>query len=310
ELRTAVEKAWAAGGGSSLTLGLRLGNKPALDKALKLIADEKGDRNTRLACLRILGEIDQPKAVPILLGIVKKSPKAEMRTEALTALQRYPDAKIAAEVLSLYPSKLPEAGGVRAAAHNLLASRAVWTLAFLKQVDAGKIKPHAVPLETVRKMQLHSSAEVKKLLAKHWGQVRPSTPREKQQEMLRVAKVVKAGKGDAVAGLKGDEATCAKCHKLFGKGGDGGPDLTGYERDNLMYWIENIVDPSAVIREEYQTFEVQTTDGRSLTGIIAARDKTTVTLKDQEGKTIRLERKRIEQLNASKLSLMPEGQLK
>ena len=37
---------------------------------------------------------------------------------------------------------------------------------------------------------------------------------------------------------------CASCHKLYGSGGDIGPDLTGTGRDNLDYLLENLIDPS------------------------------------------------------------------
>ena len=45
--------------------------------------------------------------------------------------------------------------------------------------------------------------------------------------------------------------TCAKCHTLFGVGGKVGPDITGSNRANLDYLLENILDPSAVIPKEY-----------------------------------------------------------
>ena len=77
-----------------------------------------------------------------------------------------------------------------------------------------------------------------------------------------------------------------------------------------MYWMENIADPSAVIREEYTQFIVLTGDGRRLSGLVAGQDKTTVTLKDEEGRTTRLDRSRIEEMSASPVSFMPEGQLK
>jgi putative heme-binding domain-containing protein len=166
-----------------------------------------------------------------------------------------------------------------------------------------------VPVEVVQKIQLHRDRELARLVAKHWGRVRPGTPLEKQKEILRVAKILKAGKGDARAGKGVFEKTCAKCHKLFGEGGDVGPELTGYERGNALYWLENVVDPSAAIREEYTTFVIQTTDGRTLSGIVSAQDKATVTLKDQEGRTTRVARARIEEMRASPVSIMPENQL-
>jgi putative membrane-bound dehydrogenase-like protein len=311
ELRQAVVKGWSAGAAAtSVTLGLRIGHAPALEKALRLIADEKAAGPLRLECIRILGEIDQPRSVSVLLDVLRKSPSGAVRQEALGALQRYPDARIAKAVLQMYPAKLPQADGVRGAAYNLLASRPAFSLALLKEIDSGRINPRSIPQEVVQKLNLHRDKEVARLVGKHWGRVRGATAQDKQRELLRLGRILKSGKGDAAGGQVVYKNTCAKCHKLFGEGGEVGPDLTGYERSNAMYWMENIVDPSAVIREEYVAFVVQTTDGRTLQGIVAAQDKTTLTLRDQENRTTRIARAKIEDMHASPVSLMPEGQMK
>jgi putative heme-binding domain-containing protein len=309
ELREAVARAWSADPAASLALGLRIGHPDAVKRALVLVADEKADTGRRLECVSILGEVDQPGCVPVLLQVLRGSGAGRVRRETLAALQRYPDPRIPAAVLELYPARLPEANGVRRAAHDLLASRPAWSLLLLRALDAGKVNPRAVPQEVVQKMRLHEDKGVARLLAKHWGHVRPGTPEEKKKEMARVLKILVSGKGRAPAGKAVFTNLCAKCHKLFGEGGDVGPELTGYERDRAAYWLENIVDPSAVIREEYTTFVIRTTDGRTLTGVIAGQDKSVVTLRDQEGRTTRLARSRIEDMRASPVSLMPEGQL-
>ena len=46
--------------------------------------------------------------------------------------------------------------------------------------------------------------------------------------------------------------TCQQCHTLYGVGGKVGPDITGSNRANLDYLLENILDPSAVIPNEYK----------------------------------------------------------
>lgn len=310
-LRQAVVRAWSASGAASnVLLGLRLGHAPSLDRALKLIADEKADRTTRLACIRILGEIEQPRSVPVLLRIVRESRQGPMRQEALAALTRYRDETIATTVLDLYPDRLPEADGVRAAALTLLASRPAWAMALLQRVEAGKVNPRGIPTEVVQKLALQTDKEVVRLVTKQWGRVRGGSAQEKGREMLRLGAVLKGGKADVAAGKVVFANVCGKCHKLFGQGGDVGPDLTGYERSNTLYWMENIADPSAIVREEYTQFVVQTDDGRTLSGIVAGQDKTTVTLKDQEGRTIRLDRGQIEDMRASPVSIMPEGQMK
>src|SRR5690606_20814646 len=53
---------------------------------------------------------------------------------------------------------------------------------------------------------------------------------------------------------------CAKCHRLFGQGSDIGPDLTGSNRTNLDYVLENMVAPSAVVGRDYQLTILTTVD--------------------------------------------------
>ena len=43
------------------------------------------------------------------------------------------------------------------------------------------------------------------------------------------------------------QKTCANCHILFGASRRVGPDITGSNRKNLDYLIDNIVDPGATM---------------------------------------------------------------
>ena len=60
---------------------------------------------------------------------------------------------------------------------------------------------------------------------------------------------------------------CASCHKLNGEGNDVGPDLTGSQRANLDYVLENVLDPSAVVPGEYKMTAFYLNDGRVITGL-------------------------------------------
>src|SRR5262245_39897103 len=62
--------------------------------------------------------------------------------------------------------------------------------------------------------------------------------------------------------------TCAQCHTLFGVGGKIGPDITGSNRPNLDYLLENILDPGAVIPNEYKVTVLELVNGRVVTGIV------------------------------------------
>jgi len=310
ELKKAMNKVWAAGAKTGqVSLGLRLGDTKAVDAALKLVADTKTPVQSRIDTVRILGEVSQPRCVPVLLDLVKTGPKL-LQQEALASLQRYDEGRIGKDVLALYLDGKTFDNQLRESAQSLLSSRASWSLELLGAVEKGNVKPQAVSMDVVRKLLLFKDPQITKLVEKHWGKVRPGTAEEKKRELLRVAGFLKQGKGEAGAGKVVFGNTCGKCHKLFNEGAVIGPELTGYERDNLLYWLENIIDPSAAIRDEYMTFIVETKDGRTLTGLIAEQDKQSVTLKAADGQVVKLARDRIESLQASQTSIMPEDQLK
>jgi len=130
-----------------------------------------------------------------------------------------------------------------------------------------------------------------------------------QERIATVAKVVSGSRGDAARGKQLFMTACATCHKLHGEGQTVGPDLTGYERDNLDFLLPSVIDPNAGIREEYTNFELQTTDDLLLTGYIVERSGQAVTIEDAQQGRVTVPQNRIKSLQASALSRMPEGLL-
>ena len=73
--------------------------------------------------------------------------------------------------------------------------------------------------------------------------------------------------------------------------------------------LQALTDPSLAIREEFTAFNVETKDGQNITGFIAEQTPSAVTMTDVSGKRLVLPRRDIESLQASALSLMPDGLL-
>ncbi len=99
---------------------------------------------------------------------------------------------------------------------------------------------------------------------------------------------------------------CSNCHKLFGEGHLIGPDLTGSNRDNLDYLLENIVDPSRVVPAQLRQSAFLLTDGRIIQGTILRQDSNTVTIQTVQ-KQETLSRDNIETVRKLDSSLMPDG---
>ncbi len=299
--------ALAARGGGSLALRLRQGKPEAVDEALKLLADPKAKKDERLQVIQIGGEISQSRFVPALLEMLASSRDEALLQAALAALQTYPDAAIGAKIVAGY-NDFPESA--RVAARAVLASRAAWAAELLRAVDGGKIDKETIPTETVRKLLLHRDEKLQTLVKKHWGEVKGATSAEMRKEIDRLSVAVKSGAGDPYPGKKLFDTTCAKCHQFYGKGGDVGPDLTAYKRDDVDNLLLHIVNPSAEIREGFETWLVVTGDGRTLNGFLAEQDDRIVVLRDAEGKSLVIPRTKIDAMNVVPQSLMPEGLLK
>ena len=297
--------AMARHGGGSFALGLRRGEAKSVDEALRVIADVKADKLTRLRYTEILGEAPNAKAIPVLLGIVKNEPGTDLKRAALGALKPYNDARISAAVLAVY-GELPD--GLRKVAGMLLAGRADWATDFLRTVDTGELAVGLVSAEVIGLLRSHRDGRVGQLLAKHFAGAATDAAKL-EQEIQRLAKVVTAEPGSPYEGKKLYAASCAACHRLFEQGGQIGPDLTAYQRDDLDTMLLNIINPSAEIREGYENFLLATKDGRLASGFLVDQDNHSVVLRGLDGQDVTFAREAIRELKAQGMSLMPAGLL-
>jgi putative heme-binding domain-containing protein len=113
--------------------------------------------------------------------------------------------------------------------------------------------------------------------------------------------------GDAKAGRLVFNKVCGQCHKMHGEGQEVGPDITVNGRASFEQLLSNVFDPSLVIGADYQAVTVSTTKGRVLTGLLVEDSKERVSLKVQGGKLEIVPRAEVEEIQRSKVSLMPEG---
>jgi putative membrane-bound dehydrogenase-like protein len=299
--------AMAAVGAGSPTLRLRQGENAAVLEALKEIADEAGDVSKRQQLIAIFGTINQPACVPVLLKLVRESRNDGLRSAALGSLQSYNSAEIGSEVVAVY-RELPEE--VRAVAQSLLASRGAWAKLLVAAIESKQIEPASIHESTVRRLMLSDAPEVREACKRHWGNLATASNEALRAEVEKLLQVVSQGSGNPYAGKKLYAQSCGKCHRLFTEGGQIGPDLTTYKRDDLRGILLNVVNPSAEIREGFENYLVQTTDGRTLNGFIAEQDAQVIVLRGVDGQSLSLPRDEIEDLRAVPVSLMPLGLLK
>ena len=98
---------------------------------------------------------------------------------------------------------------------------------------------------------------------------------------------------------------CLVCHKLGSEGYEVGPNFVEVANTPDDGLLQEILAPSRKIDPQFRNFVVVTASGKVLNGVIASESATSVTLRQEEGKSTTILRKDIDEMNASSVSLMP-----
>jgi len=201
-------------------------------------------------------------------------------------------------------------GPHREAILTALVSRVSFATALIDAVERGDIPPADLSAATVRQIHTLGDAELSRRLTTAWGQIRES-PADKRQKIAELTAVLTAAADhpvDLQTGRLLFQKTCSSCHRLYGSGGDLGPDLTGSGRHDLGYLLENMIDPSAVVNRNWRVSVVTLTDGRVLSGVVMNRDAQTLSLRTPQ-ELISLPVAEIDEVRLTDRSPMPDGLL-
>jgi putative membrane-bound dehydrogenase-like protein len=285
-------------------LSVLFGDGRALDEVKRLALDENAGLDARTTALRTLiasRPVDLKTICQRLLGV------RHLNATAARGLVLFDDPSIGKILAQNYRSFHPTD---RPALLETMVSRPTFARALLDQIAAGKIARGDLTAFHARQILSSGDPALRQRLSDVWGELRVSAA--DRRERINSLKEQLGGGALALAdrsqGRVIYERVCGACHKLFGSGGEIGPDLTGSGRDNLDYLLENIVDPSALVAADYRMAVVATNDGRVLNGIIKRRTDRTLSLQTQT-EAITIDRSEIAELRPSPSSLMPDGLL-
>ncbi|HVA48905.1 MAG TPA: PVC-type heme-binding CxxCH protein [Pirellulales bacterium] len=286
------------------TLGVVFGDGRALDEVRRLALDDKAELDHRRAALETLVEAGPSD----LRQVCEKLLKVRfLNTAALAGLARFDDPAIGRQLARSYRNFHHSE---RAAVIETLVSRPSFAGELLDQMAAGAIARGDVSAVQARQIRSFGDAKLTERLAAVWGELRDS-PQDKQQlidtlkQQLSAARLSNADKSRGRAIFA---KSCATCHRMFGTGGEIGPDLTGGNRKNLDYLLSNIVDPSAAVSKDHLMSVLLLSDGRVVNGIVLAETEAAVTVQTAQTRQV-ISRIEIEERSPSKLSLMPDGLL-
>jgi putative heme-binding domain-containing protein len=288
----------------SLQIALLFGDPAALDALRRRLLDPEAPMADRQKALENLLARKAPDLAPQLINLAKNSPPT-LRRPILRALASFDHEAVGPTLLTLYPRLSPEE---KPDAVQTLAARPVTASLLLNAVEEGVIPREAVPPFIARQIRNLGDDKLRERLALVWGSI-SDTPEDKRTliHQYKTRLVDHAMKdADPRRGRLLFAGLCATCHTLYGEGGKIAPDLTGSNRADLQYLLENVLDPNAVIGREYQLTAITLKDGRVVTGTIAMESGASLTVQ-MLGASETLSKEDIAKREVLPVSMMPEG---
>ncbi len=286
----------------ALSLAAAFADPAALPRLRATLADPQAGTGQRERAIERLSRARDEEAVPLFLALLDDP---ELCVPALRGLSAFSGERIPRAALERYARFAPAA---RRETVALLAVRVEWARALLDAVDRGEVGQAEVHAAVLRSLRALDDAEIARRMEARWGKVR-STAGDKETRIVALKSELTPAalaRAELHRGRGVYEATCGQCHELFGSGRTLGPDLTGSNRADLDYLLENVLDPSAVVGQDYLETLVWLKDGRMLSGVARRATGGMVELQTQH-EALEIPREEIEELRESGLSAMPEG---
>jgi putative heme-binding domain-containing protein len=187
--------------------------------------------------------------------------------------------------------------------------RPAWAKQLLQAMGQEKFPRGDMNVVQARQVLALNDPELSRLLEENWGKIgTPAAEKQAFRQNIEAELKLAGNQVDLALGRQIYLKNCGQCHQLYGEGGRIGPDITGAQRQDIGYLLENILDPSAVVAPDFRVTNIQLKDGRVLSGLVRVRDNKAITLIGATETRI-IPIAEIEAQKSTTQSIMPDGQL-
>ncbi len=256
----------------------------------------------RAAAIALLGR-DRARLqedLEMLNSLLQPASPGEVQIAAVKALASTGELSLPELLVKNWPAHPPQ---IRSAILDELLGRQSWALALLDQIEHGKVAAVDVDAPHRGRLLKHQSEEVSTRAAKVLASV-ANPDRERAIESFRPALELtgEAGRGKAVFAR-----LCSTCHRLDDVGRDLGPNLMSVKAHSAEKLLASVLDPSREVEPRYLAYSCALNNGEELYGLIASETGNGIVMKLSDGNSRNILRNEIKSIQATRLSLMPDG---
>jgi putative heme-binding domain-containing protein len=280
---------------------LRAGLEKLFKRAAEMAADAKESLKFRQAAITLLGQANYDLAGATLEKLLEPQQPAEIQTAAVNALAKLSSAEIGNALVTRerWNGYTP---AVRDVVLTVLMGNTNFLQALFAAIDKGDVPAWTVNGDRRTQLMRHKDEGIK---AKATALFKDLTPGDRMK-VYEETKTVLSLQGDTKNGHAMFQKNCMSCHVFSGEGHIVGPDLTGIRNQPKEVLLLHIVVPEYEIVPIYTCYNIETKDGQTYTGVLAAETPSAITLRMAQGVEQQIPRSNLASMVTSRLSLMPQ----
>jgi uncharacterized protein len=279
----------------------------AADDRARLLLRELGsagvsdERRAEIAASLLAVPTHRPEALATIESMLVGPDGSQSLTERLVAtLGGSPGADVDAVMVdALARTRSPQL-------FELVVKRPEASLALLRAMKDGKVGPEDLGPGNVARLRTHPNRQVAREAAALLDALTPEAKEKSEIVAALLPEVEKPG-GDPERGRQLFTGACAPCHRLGDLGtSELGPPLTGMGAHGPAELLAQIIDPNREVDPSFWQWDVTTTRGETLSGVMASENPGGITLRTLGG-DVELKKEEIASRENTRRSIMPEG---
>lgn len=279
----------------------QFGDLEAAGELMSLLHDENSTVEQKRSAINGLAGRQWPALKSLLPKLIRDP---DLGIEAIRAIAQYDDNLLGRQ---LYRNYFNLEQAQKTEAIQTMASRRTYANILVDGIKNDKIPRSDVPAYVARQLRRvmgNGFVEV-------WGPI-DDINADIDAQYLKYKELLSDNALSAANTLNGKsiyQRTCSACHKMFGEGGNIGPDITGSNRTNLDYLLTNILEPNAEVIDEYRMVIVTMRDGRTHIGNIASENDRQMVINVVGQDALVINKSEVQSREDTPNSMMPTGLL-
>ena len=270
----------------------------AVERAVAKAQDGAADQQERADALSLIALANPAAHVEMLEGLLGSQQPEPVQIAAARTLARVGGERPATFVLEHWKAMTAP---VRTEAAEVFYGDDANTARLVDAIEEGTVQPWMLVFRHSRRLIMHKDPTLRERARRLLTQ-----PEKDRKAVVDKYQAALGREGDADRGKQVFERACSKCHQLAGAGKEVGPDLATVQSRPASLLLVDILIPNKAIAQTFESYVVETNDGRVLDGVIGPQGPTFVTLRRENGEEDVIQRDDIKSMRATNLSAMPE----